>query len=192
MRKIFYLCFVSLAVFSISCGQRYLTPGTVTKYDDKFSDTDLRTVAERMASSITIMPEIKDAEKPPTIVLLHIRNETMEHINTDAIGDKIMVALTKTGNVRFVNRDILHEIAREQELLLSKAINLEDASKVCRLVGAKYFIDGELTSIEKKAITSNLTWYRFSLKLTSVETGIIIWADETEIKKQYVKTIFEW
>lgn len=189
MRK---LMVILCAVFLNSCaGTRYITPDTVTKYDSKFSDTDLNIMSSYMAESLGSSDVIAGEEKK-VMGLLHIKNKTSEHINSDGIADKLMVNLLKTGKVKFANRENLKELIEEQRLSAMGVVDESKAKEIGNLYGIDYFLSGFIESIEKKSSRSELTYYRLSLKLTNVETGEIVWADEAEIKKKSSKHIMDW
>ncbi|MCD6311341.1 MAG: penicillin-binding protein activator LpoB [Elusimicrobia bacterium] len=183
---------VLCAALLTSCaGTSYITPDTVTKYDSKFSDTDLKMMSSYMAESLKNSDVIRSGEKK-VLGILHIKNKTSEHINSDGIADKLMVNLLKTGKVKFANRENLKELIEEQRLSAMGVVDESKAKEIGKLFGIDYFLSGFIESIEKKTSRSELTYYRLSLKLTDVETGEIVWADETELKKKSSKHIMDW
>ena len=52
-----------------------------------------------------------------------------------------------------------------------------------KMEGAKYRVEGSITSIVKTAGNIKDVYYKFSLIMTDVESGTIEWADEKEIRK---------
>ena len=184
---------LTFSILAVSCSTTtYVRPGEVTNVDYTFSDTDLKLMAEKMAMDIAELTAIKFSKSPPKIACLYIENKTYQHIDTDAILDKIMTALLKTGTVRFMDRKVLREMAREKALVERQSINVEDAVKLGQLVGADYFLLGTLSSIEKRKGTKTIAYYRLSLRLVNVHTSEIIWADEKELKKISKKGILDW
>jgi len=67
-------------IFLLGCASTtYITPDTVTKYDSKFSDTDLKIFADYMVNSLL---NTRFFDKDIKVIgLLHIKNKTSEHIN---------------------------------------------------------------------------------------------------------------
>ncbi|MCD6413240.1 MAG: penicillin-binding protein activator LpoB [Elusimicrobia bacterium] len=188
MKKI---CLFAIFAFFNSCATTtYITPDSVTKYDSKFSDTDLRFMADRMTQSILESGLLDSGGK--VIGLLHIKNRTSEHINTDAIADKIMIQLMKTGKVKFANRQNLKDLIEEQRLSAMGVVDEAKAKEIGKIYGIDYFLSGTIESIEKKSRISQLTYYRLSLNLTDSETSEIVWADETELKKKATKHFMDW
>jgi len=180
-------------VFTACAGSsRYVSPDEVSQVDDRYSETDMRLMGEKMAQSIVAHKEIAGRENPCAIGLLHIENRTSEYIDTDAIADKIMVALLKTGKVKFVDRKILDDIFKEYGLSSSGFIDPSKVKKAGKALSADYFLAGQLESIHKEDRRKSLTFYRLSMRLTSTETTEIVWADEKELRKKKTKGILKW
>lgn len=49
--------------------------------------------------------------------------------------------------------------------------------------GADYRIEGNITSIVKKTSDVKDVYYKFSLSLVNIESGVLAWMDEKEIRK---------
>jgi uncharacterized protein (TIGR02722 family) len=183
----------SLAALLWGCATTtYVKPDTVTEVDETFTDTDLKMMAEQMVQSIAELAVIKHRETPPKIAMLDVGNRTSQHIDTEGIVDKIMVSLLKTGTVRFVDREVLKEMAKEKALVETQRIDVQDAVELGQLVGADYFLTGDIMSIEKRKGTTHTAYYNLTLRLIDVNTSEIIWADEKEIKKMAKKGFFDW
>ena len=56
-------------------------------------------------------------------------------------------------------------------------------AKTGNMIAAKYRLEGTLTSIYKKTKTVNDVYYKFTLELFNVESGVSEWMDEKEIRK---------
>ena len=193
MGKGYYLI-LTLSLFLITgCATTtYVRPDSVTEVDQTFTDTDLKLMAEKMVQSIAELAVIKNRKEPPKIALLYIENRTYQHIDTEAIAEKIMVALLKTGTVRFVDRSVLKQMAKERALVENQRIDVDNAVKLGKLIGADYFLTGSIMSIEKKKGTKHLAYYKLTLKLIDVNTSEIVWADEKELKKVSKQGFFDW
>jgi len=189
MRRQLVFLFASLCAGCASTS--YITPDTVTQYDSKFSDTDLKMVSDKMAQSLRESAVMQSREKT-VIGLLHVKNRTSEHINTDAVTDKMMIALLKTGEIKFAGRENLKTLIEEQRLSQTGMVDQDKVQEIGKLYGIDFFISGQLESIEKKGAASELTYYRLSLSLTDTETSEIVWADEVELKKKSSKHIMDW
>lgn len=171
----------------------YVPAGSVTQ-SGTFSDTDMRMMASAMYASLqkrlaTIVPA--DA-KPPVVALVHLNNKTSEHIDTDAIADKLQIEMIKAGTLRFVDRSKLHELAKEFDLGESGMTNSETAKRAGNVTGADFLLTGDVGSIVKSSGHDQLNYYRLSMRLLQVETDELVWADDFEIKKASTKGILDW
>jgi len=181
-------CLVSCAGKSV-----YVPTGSVTQ-SGSFTDTDMHMMATAMYSSLqkrlsTIVPA--DA-KPPVVALVHLNNKTSEHIDTDAIADKLQIEMMKAGSLRFVDRSKLHELAKEFDLGESGMTNSETAKHAGNVTGADFLLTGDVGSIVKTAGRDQVNFYRLSMRLLQVETDELVWADDFEIKKSSTKGIWDW
>ena len=55
--------------------------------------------------------------------------------------------------------------------------------KVGKMQGAKFRLDGSISSIIKKTSDIKDVYYKMNLRLIEIETGIVEWSDEKEIRK---------
>jgi uncharacterized protein (TIGR02722 family) len=149
-----------------------------------FGSTDLQMIAEKMVDSLVRTP-VLGTERP--VVYVHeIKNKTMEHIDTKNITDKIRVALLRSGKARFTaSSDIPDDlIAQIESQSASRGIvDPATAKRFGKQVGADMMIFGEFTSINKKEGRTKDIYYKFTMNLVDIESGLIEWADEKEIRK---------
>ena len=52
-----------------------------------------------------------------------------------------------------------------------------------KMKGAKYRLDGSISSIIKKTSDLKDVYYKMNFRLIDIETGIVEWSDEKEIRK---------
>lgn len=181
-----------LNLFIIGCAtSTYVRPDEVTEWDYTFSDTDMKMMAEKMVYSIA-GADITGYSSKPKIAFLSIGNRTSQHIDTEAIAEKIMVALLKLNNISIVDRKVLKNIAKEKALVDLQRIDVGNAVELGQLVGADYFLAGDIMSIEKTSGTKTLAYYKLTLRLVDIKTSLIVWADEMELKKMSSKGYFDW
>ncbi len=149
---------------------------------NEFGSTDLQMIAEKMTGSLLETPIFTGR---PTVTISTVRNKTSEYIDTTNVMNSIQTALVKSGKVRFV-RSINEMQAGVDELQRQNQSGLYKqgtTAKVGNMKGAKYSIEGELTSIVKQNNTTKDVFYKFTLKMFDVEEGTIEWQDEKEIRK---------
>ncbi len=182
-------------VILAGCGSSvYVPTGSTTQMDDKYSDTDMRIMAQTMYQSIMDRLSIIRTNKPsaPVLAFLRIANRTTEYIDTDAIADKLQIYLLKAGTLRFVDRKRIKDLTAQFDLSASGIMNPATAKKAGKVLGNDYFLVGELSSISKQDRSTSMTFYRLSMRMVDAETDEVVWADESEVKKQKDKNIFDW
>jgi uncharacterized protein (TIGR02722 family) len=183
-----------LATMLAGCGARQVSYGDPTAVETLTVDwgsTDIQTVADRMVGSLVRHPAIANAARP-VVQVSTMKNKTTEHIDTKNITDKIRTALIKTGMVRFsavsdANPEMLENLDYQAN---SGVVSRKTAKGVGKQVGADYLLYGEVDSIVKKAGGTTDVYYRLTLNLVDVQSGIIEWSDEKEIRKQANRALF--
>ena len=63
-------------------------------------------------------------------------------------------------------------------------VDQETRKPVGKQVGADFLLSGDITSISKERGGTQDTYFKITLNLIDVETGLIAWADEKEIRKR--------
>jgi uncharacterized protein (TIGR02722 family) len=167
----------------------YGNPDQVETVSADFGSTDLQMIAEKMANSLIASPVFSSGR--PVLYVQHVRNKTDEHIDTESVTDKIKVTLLKSGKVRFsAIGDVKDELVNQLEFQAgSGMVDRKTAKSIGKLVGADYFLYGELASIKKSAGRVKDVYFKFTLNLVNIQTGLIEWADEKEIRKQAKKPL---
>jgi uncharacterized protein (TIGR02722 family) len=176
---------VCLLAGLLGCGTkvRYGNPEAVETLTPTFGSTDLQMIAAKMAQSLLASPVIQEGHQP-VILVSTIRNKTEEHIDTKAITDKIRTTLLQSGKVRFAAGEVRQEIIDELEYQeRSGYVNPETSKKIGKQVGADYLLTGDISAIKKERGSTKDYYYRMTLNLDDLETGLISWADEKEIRK---------
>lgn len=149
---------------------------------NEFGSSDLQMIAEKMVGSLI---ETGIFQGRPTVTISTVKNKTSEYIDTTNVMNSIQTALVKSGKVRFT-RSIKETQAGVDELQRQNQSGLYKASttaKVGQMTGAKYSLEGELTSIVKQNGSTKDVYYKWTLKMFDVQEGTIEWQDEKEIRK---------
>ena len=164
---------------------RYGDAKSVETVNTDFGSTDLQSIAESMARSLLQAKAISASRDAPTVTLAAVKNKTSEYIDTGVIGEKIRTQLLKSGQVRFavgINemQSQVDELKRQNQSGLYKNSTV---SKTGNMEGAKYRIEGAISSIVKQTKNVKDVFYVFNLSLIDNESGLLEWADEKEIRK---------
>ncbi|MGR3310637.1 MAG: penicillin-binding protein activator LpoB [Candidatus Brocadiales bacterium] len=151
-----------------------------------FGSTDLQDIANKMVGSLLTFPPIVQVtrERRPVIFVERIKNKTLEHIDTESITDTIRTKIVHSGMFRFI--DMTKVDAVMKQLGYQSESGLVDPAKSAsfgRQIGAEYMLYGNLSSIVKRTGGVKDVYYKFTLNLMHLQTGILEWADEKEIRK---------
>jgi uncharacterized protein (TIGR02722 family) len=200
MKKIFIATTVGLALtMAAGCAQKsvvsYGDATAVETTDINFGSTDLQKVAGEMTDSLLLSPVVGTLtqNKRPVMFVERIKNKTSEHIDTESITDSMSTKLLRSGKFRFVDMGRV-EAVREQ-MKFQQNGGMVDASKAVQFgkqIGAEYMLYGNLSSIVKSNNDKSDVYYKFTLRLMDLESGLVEWADETEIRKTETKKSVGW
>ncbi len=170
----------------------YDDPKRVETLTPEYGSTDLQSIAAKMVDSLLKHPVLQGGKRP-VIWVSDIVNRTSDYINTKAITDKIQVQLLKSGKVRFAgDKERLKEAQQQLVFQQGKWVDPGTAKKIGKMVGADYLLYGEISSIVKKRGGTKDVFYIITLKLQNVQTGLLEWAEEKEIRKIQKKGLFGW
>ena len=173
------------AIFLSGCAEktRYGDARGVETVTNQFGSTDLQMIAESMTRSMLNTPIVTGGERP-IMTVQEVKNKTSEYIDTRSITDSIRVELQKSGRVRFaVDAAAMDQQIEELKRQQSDYYDAKKSAEIGKMVGAAYRIEGNITSIVKEAKDVKDVYYKFSLQLWNVQSGLLEWADEKEIRK---------
>lgn len=163
--------------------------------DISFGSTDLQKVANEMTASLISSSVVGTLtqNKRPVVFVERIKNKTSEHIDTESITDSISTRVLNSGKFRFVDMSRV-EAARKQ-IQFQQDGGMVDSSKAIQFgqqIGAEYMLYGNLSSIVKANKDKKDVYYKFTMRLMDLNSGIVEWADETEIRKTREKASVGW
>ncbi|MCE1169969.1 penicillin-binding protein activator LpoB [Azovibrio restrictus] len=147
--------------------------------------TDIQMIAEKMTQSLLQTPEVQTAIKKRQLLMASpVQNKTSEYFDTRLITDTILTQLQKNG-VKYVigGEDMQNQVDELRRQNQSGLYKKSKSAKVGNMEGAKYRLDGSISSIVKKGSTVKDVYYKMNLRLIEIETGIVEWSDEKEIRK---------
>jgi uncharacterized protein (TIGR02722 family) len=163
----------------------YTDPKAVETVTTDLGSTDIQVMAEKMTQSLIQHPIIQDLiRKRELLMASPVKNKTSEYFDTTMITDTIRTQLQKNGVRYAVDGESMQN--QVDELKRQSQSGLYDKSKsvkVGKMQGAKYRLDGSINSIIKKSADTKHVYYKLSLQLIEIETGISEWSEEKEITK---------
>jgi uncharacterized protein (TIGR02722 family) len=177
-----------------NCGPRQFVKG---KYDDnvedtnlltdKWSETDMQKAVADLVASAVAHPAISGAKRPPVVMVTKLQNKTSEHVDTQSVTDMFTVELMKTGKVAFVDKAAREDIAEEYDYQDSGMVNRETKKGKGGQVGADFIMNGRLDSIVQEAGKDKTIYYKMTMNLTNLKTGLIQWTDHKQLRKEFKK-----
>lgn len=183
----------AVALSGCTTNVQYGDATSVEKTNTDFGSTDLQQIAEKMVDSLLTFPPMVEATNKtrPVMFIDKIKNKTTEHIDTESITDSISNRVLRSGKYRFVDMAKVDDVRKQMQFQTdSEMVNPETAVKLGRQIGAEYMMYGNLASIVKREGSATDVYYKFTLKLMKLETGIVEWSDEKEIRKTAKKSLF--
>ncbi|GHW47417.1 penicillin-binding protein activator LpoB [Vibrio cholerae] len=193
MKKSF-IALLGLAVILGGCSNKvsYGDAQAVETVNVDFGSTDLQKIAAEMVDSMMMSGSVSAITRDgrPIVFVERIKNKTSEHIDTESITDTISTKMLNSGKFRFVDMDRV-EAVRDQLNFQNndELVNQSTAIQFGKMVGAQYMLYGNLSSIVKNAGSDKDVYYKMTMRLMDLQTGLIEWADETEIRKQQSKSL---
>ena len=187
-----FILLICLACPACSKRVEYGDPTATETLTIDFGSTDLQMIAEKMVQSLLASPAVQLGNRP-VVLVSGLGNKTDEHIDTKAITDKIRTTLVQSGAVRFVADEVREEVVRELRYQTDSGyVDPDTCKRIGKLVGAGYLLMGEITSIRKKAGRETDLYFKITLNLVELETGLIRWAEEKEIRKGQKRPVIGW
>lgn len=158
-----------------------------------FSSSDLQQTAETMVDSLLTFPPVVEATtgRRPVMTVDKVKNKTTQHIDTESITDSIRTRLIKSGKFRFIDRTTdqaaVDEIKTQQD---SGLVDKKTAVDFGKQVGAEFILTANLSEITQKGGGITDVYYKFTMSLKNLKTGILEWSDEKEIRKVKKRSVF--
>lgn len=186
------LAVAALLAFS-SCGPKAFVKGQYDDVnrenlmDDQWSETDMQVAVKTLVDSMVAHPSITNAKKMPIVMVTNLQNKTSEHIDTQSIMDMVRVDLTNSGKVAFVDKEARQDISNEYDYQNSGMVGDETKKGPGGQTGADFIINGRLDSIVKEVGKDKSVYYKLTLNLTNLKTGVISWTNQKQLRKTFKK-----
>ena len=147
--------------------------------------TDIQMISEKMTQGLIQTPEIQALIKKRQLLMASpVQNKTSEYFDTKLITDTVLTQLQKNGVRYAIEADNMQN--QVDELRRQNQSGLYDKSKsvkMGKMQGAKYRLDGSISSIVKRTADLKDVYYKMNMRLIEIETGVVEWSDEKEIRK---------
>lgn len=182
------------ALLLTSCGPKAFVKGEYDEdinrenlMNDQWSETDMQVAVKAMVTSMVNHSTIANAKRVPVVIVTNLQNKTSEHIDTQSIMDMVRVDLSQSGKVAFVDKEARQDIADEYDYQNSGTTSEETKKSTGGQTGADFIINGRLDSIVQEVGKDKTVYYKLTLNLTNLKTGVIAWTNYKQIRKIYKK-----
>ncbi len=177
------------------------TPGDETAYRDsseverrfqtrRVDPNDYNVVVVRMVESMLNKVLQNEQGGKPLIVLGNVFNNTPHNVRTEMLANKIEVEILRAGTVEFSaatsearrggdSGSVFRQLEFQNE---SGHVDPATMQKYGGIAGAQYVLYGFVENVETRSDRTQ-AYFSFIMKLHSVRTGKVIWAEESEITK---------
>jgi penicillin-binding protein activator len=185
--------YIVAAALVLACGcattqVRRMNANEVVDLSGRWNDTDARLVAEEMIQDSISRPWLTSARarvgKSPTVIVLAVRNNSMEHIDTALFVEELQRALINSGRVDFVASAAERASVRSERA--DQDLNASDDTRKAhgQETGADFGLSGTISSVQDREGGESVVLYQVNLKLVDVKTNQIVWNGQKKIKKQ--------
>jgi len=172
---------------------QYGDAGSAKPVSVEFGSSDLQQIAETMVDSMMTFPPIVEmtSARRPVVSVDRVKNKTLQHIDTESITDSIRAKLIRSGKFRFIDRttdaQTIEELNTQQD---SGLVDKQSAIKFGQQLGAEFLLTSNFSEIRQKAGSTTDVYYKFTMSLKNLKTGILEWSDEKEIRKVFKRGTF--
>ena len=147
--------------------------------------TDIQMISEKMTQSLIQHPVVQDMIRKRGLMMASpVQNKTSEYFDTKLITDTVLTQLQKNGVRYVIEADNMQNQTDELRRQNQSGLYAKNKSvKMGKMQGAQYRLDGSISSIVKKNSNSKDVYYKMNLRLIEIESGIVEWSDEKDIRK---------
>lgn len=193
MKKVWIFALLAVAMLSGCQSVQYGDATATETVNTEFGSTDLQMIAAKMVDDVLAFPPVVQitSQRRPVAFVDRIKNKTTEHIDLESVTDTIESKLINSGKFRFVDMSVVDRVRQQLEYQRdSGMVDDQQAMMMGRQVGAEYMLYGNMSSIVKRDSSTKDVYYKFTLKLLNIQSGIIEWSGEKEIRKTRKRSLF--
>jgi uncharacterized protein (TIGR02722 family) len=159
---------------------------------------DIRRTVENMVASMQQDISSEDLSEfgytigsRPILDIFPVRNNTSQHLDMQSFTDSLRNSLNRTRMFRFVDRSTSqNDITIINEQVLGGLTDPNLAIRPGQQFAAQMTITGAVSEMKTRNGRVTDAYYNFSLQLKDLRTGVLIWTDEQEIRKETVRPRF--
>ena len=183
----------TLSLSGCASTMQYGDAGSAKPVSTEFGSSDLQQIAESMVDSLCTFPPLVELTtgRRPVVSVDKVKNKTMQHIDTESITDSIRAKLIRSGKFRFIDRttdtQTVEELKIQQD---SGLVDKKNAVQTGQQFGAEFLLTANVSEITQRSGAITDTYFKFTMSLKNLKTGILEWSDEKEIRKVFKRGTF--
>lgn len=184
--KLIFMLAVAVGLVGCQSKVEYGDATEVETVNENFGSSDLQAITAKMVDSMLTFPPIvaMTLNDRPIMFVDKIKNKTSEHIDTESVTDSISNKLLRSGKFRFIDMTKVDAVRKQLDYQNNAGmVDPSTAISFGRQIGAQYMLYGNLSSIVKQSGSTKDVYYKMTMRLMDLETGLIEWSDEKEIRK---------
>jgi uncharacterized protein (TIGR02722 family) len=163
--------------------------GLTSTHDLDFKDYQI--AAEALIGSLLQSGAIDRSDGlQPILVIAPIRNDTLQHLDTQLLTDKVRIALNKSGKaltttaVGLQGPEDAATRAVQQDLPGDTMIDPSSLPQAGKVQAPNFSLAGNITQLKTEIGRAEESYFAIHLTLTDLVTRLAVWEDEKEIVKQ--------
>lgn len=164
----------------------------------RWNETDARLVADEMITDALTGGWLnrfnQSANNPPVVIVGRVRNESMEHIDTEVFTKEMERAFINSGHVSIVASADERIGIRDERMDQQSQATLETASALAEEIGANFMLIGSINSIVDRTTDGRQqsVFYTVNLELVNVENNQKVWIGNKQIRKMIERSSVRW
>lgn len=161
----------------------------------RWNDTDSQMVSKEMVEDCVTRPWLesfvqKQNGRVPVVIVGTVRNQSLEHINTQTFIKDLERSLINSGKVDFVAARTERSEVRDERVDQAKNAREDTAKEQGMEIGADYMLQGSINAIEDREKKTRVMYYQVNLELIDIESTKKVWIGEKKIKKYITQSRF--
>ena len=185
---------IASALLMVSCAsttvKRYSADERVQDLSGYWNDNDVNQVCTTLIDSCIKSKRVSEFEKKngraPVVIIGTIKNKSIERIDTSILSKRFQNAIINDGTLEFVA-----DANQREELRAEKYDQAENAYETAKSIGnelaADFMLQGSVTTIVDTVDREQVRTYQVDMQLIDLETNKIIWSDQNNDIKKYIK-----
>lgn len=203
MKTLQLALFLVLGLFTFSaCGPTQTVTRTAADsggdLSGRWNETDARLVADEMITDALTGGWLNrfnsSNDEPPVVIVGRVRNESMEHIDTEVFTKEMERAFVNSGDVSVVASADERIDIRDERMDQQSQASIETASALAEEIGANFMLIGNISSIVDQTADrrEQSIYYTVNLELVNVENNQKVWIGNKQIRKMIERSSVRW